>query len=119
MREILICLLVMLVLQLATPFWWWVMVVPFVAGAAARSGRKALRTGFLSAGALWLGAGFYYYLTGGGLIATRMAAMLRIGHPVLLVPVTGLVAGVAAGLAGYAGYAVGRLFRAPAKKERS
>jgi hypothetical protein len=120
MREILICLLVMLVLQLATPFWWWVMVVPFVAGAAAgRSAGKALRTGFLSAGILWLGAGFYYYLTGSGLIATRMAAMLGIGDPILLIVATGLVAGFAAGLAGYAGYAVGQLVRAPAKKERS
>jgi hypothetical protein len=120
MREILICLLVMLVLQLSTPFWWWVMVVPFVYGAAAgRSGGKAFGTGFLSAGILWLGAGIYYYLTGSGLIATRMAAMLRIGDPILLVVVTGLVAGTAAGLAGYAGHAVGLLFKAPAKKERS
>jgi len=48
-----------------------------------------------------------------------MAAMLGIGDPILLIVVTGLVAGFAAGLAGYAGYAVGQLVRAPAKKERS
>jgi hypothetical protein len=119
MTAILICLLAILALQVLTPFWWWIMIVPFAYGAAAaRSGGKAFLTGLAAAGILWLGASLYLFLTGSGLIAARMAAMFKLGDSRLLVLATGLVAALAAGLAGYSGYAVRRLFKAPAKKER-
>ena len=116
----LLCLLAMLVLQLLTPYWWWVTIVPFAYGAAAaRSGGKALWTGFSAAGLLWLGGSLYFYLTGSGLIAARIAAMFKLGRSWFLVLATGLVAALAAGLSGYAGYAVKGLFKRPAKKEPS
>jgi hypothetical protein len=106
----------MLGLQLLTLFWWWVMIVPFAYGAAAaKSGGKAFRTGFCAAGLLWLGAGVFLYLTGSGLIATRMARMFGLGESWLMVPVTALVAAVAAGVSGYAGHAVRALIEKPAK----
>jgi hypothetical protein len=50
MTAILVLLLAMLALQFLTPFWWWIMIVPFAYGAAAgRSGWKALGTGFFAA----------------------------------------------------------------------
>ncbi|MCX6568009.1 MAG: hypothetical protein NT147_03020, partial [Candidatus Aminicenantes bacterium] len=107
MTAILVCLMAMLGLQLLTPYWWWVMIVPFAYGAAAaRSGGKAVRTGFFAAGLLWLGSSLFFYLTGSGLIAMRMARMFGLGRSWLMVPVTALVAAVAAGISGYAGYAV-------------
>ena len=119
MTAILITLAAMLLLELLTPFWWWVMAVPFVYGAtAARKGGKAFWTGLCAAGLLWLGAALYLYLTGSGLIAARMAVLFKMGDARLLVVATGLVAALAAGLAGYAGYAVKRLFKAPAKMEK-
>jgi hypothetical protein len=112
MIAILVCLPVMLALQLLTSFWGWVTIVPFAYGAAAaRSGGKALRTGFFAAGLLWLGASLYLCVTGSGLIAERMAAMFGLGKSWLMVIVTGLIAAVAAGVAGYAGYAVRGLFK--------
>jgi zinc transporter ZupT len=112
MIAVLVCLLVMLALQVLTPFWWWIMIVPFAYGAAvAKSGWKALRTGVLSAGLLWLGAGVYFLLTGSRIIAERMAKMFGLGSPWLMVLVTTLIAAVAAALSGYAGYAVRALFR--------
>jgi hypothetical protein len=119
MTATLVCLAAMLALQLLTPYWWWVMIVPFAYGAAAKSGGKAFRTGLLSAGLLWLGAGVYYYLSGGGLIAKRMAAMFKLGEPWLMVLATGAIAAVAAALSGYAGYAVRCLFKRPVRKEPS
>lgn len=122
MIPLLILLAAMLVLELLTPFWWWIMAVPFVYGAAAApKGGKAFLAGFISAGLLWLGGALYFYLTGSGLIAARVAAMFKVGDARLLMLAAGLVAALAAGLAGYAGYAVKRLFKAPAKtgpKER-
>jgi len=120
MIEMLVCLLTMLALQIVTPYWWWVMIVPFVFGAAAaKSGWGAIRTGLFSAGLLWLGAGTYFYLTGSQLIATRMARMFGLGQTWPMIAATALVAALAAGLAGYAGYSVGGLVRKPARKEPS
>ncbi len=117
MSAILLCLSTMLVLQILTPFWWWIIIVPFAYGvAAARSGGKALLTGLAAAGILWLGASLTLFLTDSGLIASRIAAMLKLGDPRWLVLGTGTLAALAAGLAGYSGYAVRRLFGAPGKR---
>jgi hypothetical protein len=120
----LVCLLVMWVWHLLTPYWWGVMLVPFAYGAGlARTGWRAFRTGLLAAGILWLGASLSLYFSGSGIIASRMAGMFGLGRHGLMIAATTLVAAIAAGLSGYAGYAVGVLFRKPAKrtdtKERS
>jgi hypothetical protein len=111
------CLAAMLGLQLLTPYWWWVMIVPFAFGAAlAKSGWRAFRTGLLSAGLLWLGAALFFYLAGSRVIAARMAGMFGLGGSWLPILATALVAALAAALSGYAGYAVRALF-AKQKKE--
>ncbi|MCJ7485039.1 MAG: hypothetical protein MUQ25_02585 [Candidatus Aminicenantes bacterium] len=116
MTAILVLLLAMLGLQLLTPYWWWVMIVPFAYGAAAaRSGGKAFRNGLFAAGLLWLGTSLYLYLTGSGPIASRMASMFGLGISWLMVPVTTIIAAIAAGVSGYAGYAVRALIMKPAK----
>lgn len=122
MRPVLILLAVMLGLELLTPFWWWIMAVPLVYGAAvAPRGGKAFLAGFASAGLLWLGGALYSFVAGSRLIADRIAAMFKVGDGRLLIVAAGLAAAVAAGAAGYAGYAARRLFMAPPKtgmKER-
>jgi hypothetical protein len=116
MTAILVLLLAMLALQFLTPFWWWIMIVPFAYGAAAaRSGWKAFRTGFFAAGLLWLGTSLFLYLTGSGIIATRMARMFGLGRSWLMIAATALIAAVAAGVSGYAGYSVRALVKKPAK----
>jgi hypothetical protein len=112
MIAVIVCLLALLILQLATPFWWWIMLVPFAYGvAAAGTARKTVGTGFAAAGLLWLGAGLYSFLTGSGRIARRMASLFGIGNPWLLILATGLVAGIAAAVSAYAGYAVRTLLK--------
>ena len=112
MIAVLMCLLVMLVLHILTPYWWWVMIVPFAYGAAAaKSGWKALRTGFLAAGMLWLGASAYFFLTGSGMITARVAKMFGLGRSWLMIAITALVAALTAAVSGYAGYTVRPLFR--------
>lgn len=116
MTATLVCLLVMMGLHLLTPYWWWVMVVPFAFGAAAaRTGGAAFLTGLSSAGLLWLGASLYLFLTGSGRIAARMAAMFGLGSSWMMVLATALVAALSAAVAGYAGYAVRKLVK-PAGK---
>lgn len=106
------CLAVILVLEVLTPFWWWIMAVPFAYGAAAaRTGWRAFRTGLLAGGLLWLGASLWQYVHGGRLIASRLATVIGLGGGGLMVALTGLAGALAAGLAGYAGFAVGSLFK--------
>lgn len=106
MTAILACALIMLVLHLLTPYWWWVMIVPFAYGAAAaKSGWKAIRTGFFAAGLLWLGGSLYFFLTGSGIIAGRVAKMFGLGGSWLMIPVTALVA------AAFSGYAIRAIFK--------
>lgn len=120
MIDLVVVLLVLLGLEVLTPYWWWVMIVPFAYGAAlATSGWRAIRTGALATGLLWLGAGTYFYSTGGRLIATRMARMFGLGRPWPMIAATALVAALAAGSSGYAGFAVRKLFKKPVKKESS
>jgi len=55
MKGTLLCLGALLILQILTPFWWWILLVPFVYGGAfAETGWNGFRTGMLSAGLLWL-----------------------------------------------------------------
>jgi len=111
MIAVIVGLLIMLGLQVLTPFWWWIMIVPFAYGAAAaRSGARALSVGFISAGLLWLGSSLYFYFTGSRIIAGRISRMIGLGDPVLVILTTALAAALAAAISGYAGYAVRRLF---------
>jgi hypothetical protein len=112
MIAVLLCAVVMLVLHVLTPFWWWVMIVPFAYGvAAARSAWRAFRTGFLVAGLLWLGGALYFYLGGSRIITERMARMFGLGASGLMILLAALLAALAAAFAGYAGFAVRALFR--------
>ncbi len=102
--SILVCLLAMFGLQWLFPAWWWIMAVPFVwCLFKADSGWRGFLIGMLSAGILWLGGGLFYLTTCGELIARRVATMLQIDSPWILVVVMVLIAAVAGGLAGYTG----------------
>ncbi len=115
MKGVAVCLAIMLVLQLLTPFWWWIMLVPLGFGTwAAHSVWHGTAVGMLSAGSLWLGASLYHWLSSGQFIAGRVATMLGAGlglnSVALLFVLTALVAVVPAGLSGATGYWCRHLF---------
>ena len=112
MISVIISFLIILVLQLATPFWWWTMLVPLImAVILAKSGWDGFRIGAFSAGGLWLLASVYYWLTGSAIIASRVADMMSVGTTIVVLLATGLVAAIAAGVAGLTGYYVRTIFR--------
>ena len=101
----LICFVVMLTLQLLTPFWWWIMVVPFAYSLwRGRSGRESFFTGALSAGLLWLLAALGAWLTSAGFVTARVAQMFGLGLPWVMPILTSIMAAAAAGSAGGTGY---------------
>jgi hypothetical protein len=111
------CLVVLLVLHLITPLWWWVMAVPFLYGLVfGRSAWRSFRTGAFSAGLLWLGAAIYFHVTGSALIARRVAVMMKLGSSWLMVAAAVTIAALAAGVAGLAGYSLRALFQQKRKR---
>jgi hypothetical protein len=110
MIRIIISGALILLLQALTPFWWWIMVVPFaVTFISPTSGWGAFLLGAISAGAVWLLASFVLYLTQSQIIAMRIAAMLSLGSGWVLVLLTGLIALLSGGVAGATGNALRRV----------
>jgi hypothetical protein len=89
---ILICAALMLALNLVSPQWWWIMVVPAVAGFIwYPTLRKAAVIGGVSAGLVWLAAALYFWLNGGEIIGSRVAALLHVGSVWVLIAADALV----------------------------
>lgn len=113
------CFLIILVLQILTPFWWWIMVIPFLFTLfLAKSGWDGLRLGVFSAGLLWLFVSLYYWLTSSQIIASRVAEMIGIGISWVMVVLTFLVAAIASGFAGMTGFYLQTIFRETRKPQR-
>jgi hypothetical protein len=116
LRGALICLPVILLLQWATSFWWWILVVPAVYGVvAALSGWDAFRSGMLGAGGLWLIAAGWQIATASRLVTERIAEMLGVGSPWTVLAATVLLAMIAGGLAGATGYSLRAVLRPSAR----
>jgi hypothetical protein len=103
-----------LLFQMATPYWWWVMVVPLGIGLAyPMSAWQAFRMGAFGAGAVWLISGGMLLLTTSKIIATRIAAMMNVGSEWVVLLATVALAMVCGGVAGLAGQALRGWFERP------
>jgi hypothetical protein len=105
---ILTCFVATLVMQIVTPFWWWVMLVPCVYFLSkSRDGARPFLSGAISGGLLWTAGALYYWLTGGSPLIDRLSS---ITNPWLLVVATGVIGLLAGGFGAATGYAVRRAF---------
>ena len=107
MSGMILVFLVLFVLQAATGYWWWVLVVPFLCGAfRSKSSGACLRSSALGAGLLWLIGGVFALLTDSYQIAAKVATMGGIDSPLLAVALAALVAALAGSIAGLTGFQV-------------
>jgi hypothetical protein len=104
----LIIVVICFLLQLFLP--WWI-IAPVAVGAAfwkAVSGAHAFWSGFLAIFSLWIGAGLFYTLPNGNILANRVGAMLGLPETsinwVIVLLITGIIGGLASGLCALAGY---------------
>ncbi len=117
MRDVIICIVILVLLQLLTPFWWWIILVPLVWGVLlAKTGWQAFRTGMLSAGLLWLAWSLYLMFSGSDIIAQRIAIMIGVNSSWLLVLMTALIAALTAGFSGSTGYFLRAVLISPQRK---
>jgi hypothetical protein len=84
--------------------WWTTSVIAFLWGFIFKPGIKqgALLL-FLSLFALWAGVALFLNLNNHALLSQRMADVLKLGSPSVLILVTGLMGGLIALLPGLAG----------------
>jgi len=117
MKDLIICLVILALLQIFTPFWWWIILVPLVCGVLlAKTGWQAFRTGMLSAGLLWLVWSLYLMFSGSDIITQRIAIMIGVNSRWLLVLMTALIAALSAGFSGSTGYLLRAALISPQRK---
>jgi hypothetical protein len=105
MLSILLSFILLYGIQLLHPAWWWVFPAPALAGAiTARSGWSGFFGCGLGAGLAWSLAAILELTGDGAIVAGRVAAMLDVDGPWMLVLLTFVVAFVCGGFAGMAGY---------------
>jgi hypothetical protein len=105
MLSVLLSFILLYGIQLLHPAWWWVFLAPALAGAiTARSGWSGFFGCGLGAGLAW-GVAATLQLTGdGSIVSDRVADMLQVSAPWLLVGLTFAVSFLCGGFAGMAGY---------------
>ena len=100
-----ISFLLMFILHILTPFWWWIFVIPFLYGASlSRSGFRAFVSGMASAGLLWFLAALHLFLTNSQIIVSKIDQMLGTSAPLLLLFATTVIGMVCGGFSGSSGY---------------
>ncbi|HYH57565.1 MAG TPA: hypothetical protein VD772_13190 [Anseongella sp.] len=102
-------LVISLLLQLWMP-WWTVMAVPFAFCLwKGRSAGRSFLASFLAVFLLWFTASLFIHIRSGGLLSQRVSELLHTGSPIVLVLLTAVTGGLAAGTAGWTGFECRRL----------
>jgi len=80
--------------------WWGIAITGLVLGFQLKpSSGKAFGIGFLALSLLWGGQALYIHFANDGILSTRIAEMLGVGSPYLVVLITGILGGLVSGLA--------------------
>ena len=116
----LICALLIVGANLLSPFWGWIMIVPFLFGLIVTSRvAKAFFVGAIAAGIAWFGSSIYFWKSGGEIVASRVAEILQLNVPELLILAIGLIGFIAGGFAAAAGASLRALFTNSARQMSS
>lgn len=85
--------------------WWIIMVAPFIIAIwkGERAGKSFL-AGFAAVFITWLCYSLFIHFSTGGILTGKVAEMLTVKSPMVLILVTSIVGGLAAGTAALTGY---------------
>ena len=100
----LVIIIAAFLLQMVLP-WYIVVIIAFATcGIIGKTGKISFWQPFLAIFTLWIAMALFKSLPNHNVLATRVAEMLSVKlWPIVLV-VTGLLGGLAAGISGYCGY---------------
>lgn len=98
--------------------WWTAMVIAFlVCYISPSSGLNAFVAGFLGVGLVWMGHAWNIDVLNESAFSSKVAEIMQVSDPILLVFATGLIGGLAGGFASLSGTSFRSLFIKP--KQRS
>ena len=91
--------------------WWGIAITGLILGfqMKPKSG-VAFGYGFLALFLLWGGQALYIHFANDGILSTRIAEMLGVGSPYLVVLITGVLGGLVSGLAVLSGALLNNIF---------
>ncbi len=91
-------------LQMILP-WYIIIIISFATcGIVGKTGKIAFWQSFFAIFLLWIGYALFKTLPNDNLLASRVAVMLKVNIWWILLLVTGLLAGLVAGVSGFCGY---------------
>lgn len=100
----LVILIICFFLQMVAP-WWVIIVISFATcGIIGKTGKIAFWQSFFAIFLLWIGYSLFKSLPNDNILASRVAVMMGVKIWWILLIVTGLISGLAAGISGYCGY---------------
>lgn len=95
----LIILITAFLLNLFLP-WWSIAIPGLIFGYMFKQkGLASFAWGFLALFLLWGGQALYIHFANDGILSTRIATMLGVGSPYLVILITGVLGGLVSGLA--------------------
>jgi len=104
---ILAALLILILSFIAEMFlpWWSIATVAFAVGFVKRAtGWKSFWAGFLGVGFLWWMTSGTIHIRTDGILTSKVAEMLTLPLPILVILITGLIGGLVGGLAASSGF---------------
>lgn len=103
MRLTVFIILIAFVLNLFLP-WWSIALPGLILGYLLKpKPLAAFGLGFAALFLLWGGQALYIHIANAGILSTRIAGLLHLGQPLLVVLLTGVIGGLVSGLAALTG----------------
>lgn len=85
--------------------WWGVLIPTFIIGAWLLKGSfTAFWVGFLGAGSAWFFQALYIHIANEGILSGRIAEMMGVGSPWIVLLITFLIGALAGGMGTLTGY---------------
>ncbi len=85
--------------------WWGVLIPTFIIGAWYLNGSfNTFLIGFLGAGAAWFFQALYIHFANDGILSSRIADMMGVGSPWIVLLITFFVGALAGGVGSLTGY---------------
>lgn len=92
---------------------WWVSVIPaiFFGAWLFDKNLSALIVGFLAGGTAWFIHALYIHISNDAILATRIADMMQVGSPLLVLILTFIVGGLLTAISTLMGYQIKALLK--------
>ena len=110
LRAILLTALVSLMLQLFLPWWSIVIAAALVAISFSQSTFRSFIAGFFGTAIVWWGYASMIDVKTQSVLSSKIAELFHAGSPVILILISGLIAGVVGGLAAMSGNELKKMF---------